>query len=95
MITLTTQMKPHPDVIATKLANDEIVLLHLQTQQYYTLNQTGATIWLGLTDAQPLTVIGQELEAHYDIPLPQAQAHVATFVVGLAAEQLVQSVELG
>lgn len=93
MITTRTKLTPDPNVITTSLSNQETVLLHLNTQQYYTLNETGTQIWQGLADAQSLETIGQGLEAKYDLTLDQACQHVIELVTGLAREQLVQVVE--
>lgn len=92
MITLQSKVMPHPEVIATVLDNEETVLLHLYTQQYYTLNETGSRIWSALAQAQALPQIGQSLEAHYELTLAQAEQHVLALVTTLAQEQLVQVV---
>lgn len=92
MITIQSKVIPHPEVIATLLDNQETVLLHLHTQQYYTLNETGTRIWEALPQAEDLTQIGQALEARYDLTLPQANQHVLDLVTTLAQEQLVQVV---
>lgn len=90
MITLQTTVSPHPEVITTRLDNQETVLLHLHTQQYYTLNETGTRIWDALAQAQALNEIGQTLEAHYELTLEQARQHVLDLVTTLVEEKLVQ-----
>lgn len=92
MITLQSKVTLHPEVITTALSNQELVLLHLHTQQYYTLNETGAEIWAGLTQVRSLEEIGQALEAKYDLVLDQDHQHVVELVTGLVAEKLVQVV---
>jgi len=92
LITLQTKVIPHPDVIATALSNQETVLLHMQTQQYYTLNETGTQIWDGLAQAHSLVDIGQTLEARYEITVEQAHQHILELITMLAAEKLVQVV---
>ncbi len=94
MITLQTKVIPHPEVIFTALSTQESVLLHLHTQQYFTLNETGTRIWEELAHAPSLAQIGQALEAQYDLTLDQAYQHIIELVSGLAAEQLVQVVEM-
>lgn len=92
MITIQSKVIPHPEVITTVLDNQETVLLNLQTQQYYTLNETGTRIWEALAQAGDLTQIGQTLEARYELTLDQANQHVLDLVTTLAQEQLVQVV---
>lgn len=91
MLTLDAKPQPHPDVIATTLTNEETILLHLATQQYYTLNETGTRIWEGLGQNRSLAEIGQALEAQYDITLEDAYHYVIELVTGLATERLVQT----
>ena len=50
MTTLDQKLRLHPDVVDTKLDEDEIVLLHLKSKLYYSLNLTGGRIWQGLKD---------------------------------------------
>lgn len=93
MITTETKVTHHPEVITTVLFNQEAVLLHLKTQQYYTLNETGTIIWQELAQADSLDKIGQTLRAQYNLTLEQAYQHIIDLVSGLVAEQLVQVVE--
>lgn len=95
MITIQTKVIPHPEVITTVLDNEETVLLHLHTQQYYTLNETGTRIWEALAQAEELSQIGQALEERYELTLPQAYQHVLDLVTLLVQEQLVQVVGAG
>ena len=92
MLTAQTKVVADPDVLATKLANQELVLLHLQTQQYYTLNESGMQIWQGLEQAQSLLEIGQALHAHYAITLDEASSYVHALVTSLIEEKLVKPV---
>ena len=80
---------PHPEVIPTKLPNCETVLLHLGTQTYYSLNETGSRIWELMSKGVPLGQIGQALENQYEVSLDQAQQYVIALIAELAAEKLV------
>ena len=48
MITLEQRVSPHPEVVDTELDRGEVVLLHLESTTYYSLNPTGGRIWQGL-----------------------------------------------
>ncbi|MBX3010488.1 MAG: PqqD family protein [Caldilineaceae bacterium] len=93
MITPQTKVIVHSDVITTPLPNQEMVLLHLQTQQYYTLNETGMQIWKGLAQSQSLGEISQLLEMYYVLTLQEAEQQVIALVTELAAEGLIRVVE--
>ncbi len=89
MFTSDTQLAPHPDVLTSQLPDEGIVLLHLQTSRYYTLNESGAQIWQGIQAQQSLAEIGQRLAAYYALSQGEAEAAVATLVHELRAEKLV------
>ena len=92
MISLQTKYRPHPEVIATTLSDNEVVLLHLQTHHYYTLNATGAQIWSRLSSDHSPAQISEELTASYDISFVDACTHVQDLLKNLAAEQLIQPI---
>ena len=90
MITLQTQLQPTATVLATTLSTEETVLLDLQSNSYYSLNETGAHIWHGLSQGLPLGEISQQLMAHYTVTLAEADAAVLALLRELTAENLVQ-----
>jgi hypothetical protein len=89
MLTIQSKVAPHPEVVHTALKNGDSVLLHLGTQTYLSLNQTGSAIWGLLEKGLPLGEIGQALQARYEVSLEQAQQSVMRLVEELAAERLV------
>lgn len=90
MFTLQTQVQPDPAVLATALSNQETVLLHVQSNYYYTLNETGAQIWQALSQGRTLGEITQWLVAHYAINPAEAEQAVFALLRDLAAEHLIQ-----
>jgi Coenzyme PQQ synthesis protein D (PqqD) len=89
VFTPTSKPRPHPDVVATSLAGGEVVLLHLGTKQYYSLNQTGARIWKLVEEQKDIAGISGRLEIEFDTTLPVAQENVIGLLDSLAAEKLV------
>ena len=83
-----TYATPNPDVIATPL-NDEIALLHLGSQHYYSLNETGCFIWQRLEQGQTLGAIRAALEAHYDLTPNQAAQSLTHLLTDLLQERLI------
>ncbi len=55
MRTLDDIIRPHSQVVDTKLDEGEVVLLHLESKMYYSLNPTGERIWQGLKEGLTLT----------------------------------------
>ncbi|MFN8488222.1 MAG: PqqD family protein [Caldilineaceae bacterium] len=90
MITLQTQVQPDPNVLSTTLSNQETVLLHMQSNYYYSLNETGVSIWQGLSQGRTLNEISQILVDQYAITLAEAEQAVLTLLNDLIAEHLVQ-----
>ena len=92
MFTSHTQLAPHPEVLTTALVDEGVVLLHLQTSHYYSLNVTGAQIWQGIQAQQTVGELSQALVARYALSLAEAEATVQTLVTQLTAATLVQEV---
>lgn len=93
MIPLQTQLQPTATVLATTLSTEETVLLDLQSNSYYSLNETGAQIWHGLSHGLPLGEISRQLMASYTVTLAEADAAVLALLRDLTAENLVQPVD--
>jgi hypothetical protein len=90
MLTRDQRVCPHPEVVDTALDTGEVVLLHLDTKQYYSLNVTGAAIWRGIQAGQALSAISQQLQARYAVTPEDADRSVLALVAELLARQLVQ-----
>lgn len=90
MISLTSQLAPHPDVVSTTLENGEAVLMHMGTANYFTLNSTGCRIWQLLEDAPSLAAVSEQLVAEYEVTPSQAEASVLALVKQLATQQLIE-----
>lgn len=77
-----------PDT-ACAVVEDGAVLLHMQTKRYYSLNETGATIWQLLTDRVPADEIAIRLTERYDLERPAADEALERLLDELAAESLI------
>jgi hypothetical protein len=89
MLTSTTRVSPDPNVVFTEMDNGESVLLHLETNQYFSLNETGTFIWHGIREDCNLGEIGQKLEYAFDVIYEQATQSVIQLVDKLVSEKLV------
>ena len=93
MVTAGTRVILQQNAVDTVLQNGETVLLHLGTNQYYTLNETGSHIWRLLGNGLSLGEIGQSIESEFDVSLDQARRSVIDLANELVAERLVTLVE--
>lgn len=92
MLTLDQRVCPHPELVDTLLDSGEVVLLHLETKTYYSLNVTGAAIWQGIKAGLVLQAISQQLQARYTVTPAHADHSVLALVTELCTQALVQEV---
>ena len=93
MFTLDQKVQLHPDVVDTELAGAEVVLLHLETKIYYSLNSTGVRIWQGLKQRLSLKEISRRLEEEFDVDGERADRSVLDLINDLSQQKLVQILE--
>jgi hypothetical protein len=62
-------MKIHIDKnsITWRKLRDELVLMHLDTGAYYSLNETGVIIWQGIVDERPHEDIVNDMSEMFDV----------------------------
>ena len=89
MISLNAKAKPNPEVVCTKLQNGETVLLHLGSQTYYSLNETGSQIWIMLDQGFTFDEISHRLLEKFDVSEEHAQKSVLDLVGDLSSEKLI------
>ena len=85
----TSVIQTNPSVVCTQLQNGDSVLLHLETQMYYSLNPTGVFIWEHVDGKRTVEDISEALEQKYDISIQDAKNSVSTLINELAEEKLV------
>jgi Coenzyme PQQ synthesis protein D (PqqD) len=87
---LDDKVKPHAEVVDTKLDEGEVVLLHLESKTYYSLNPTGERIWRGLKEGLSLRQISRRLQEEFDVDADRADRSVVDLVDELIEQNLVQ-----
>ena len=90
MITLDDTVRAHSEVVDTKLDEGEVVLLHLESKMYYSLNPTGERIWHGLKEGLSLREISRRLQEEFDVDADRADRSVVDLVDELIEQKLVQ-----
>jgi hypothetical protein len=93
MFTLNHSAQAHPEVIYTDLEDEGAVLLHLESQTYFSLNVTGTCIWQAMNQGLSLQEISGRLQSTFQVSEEQANQSVLTLMGELAAHNLVQSPE--
>lgn len=82
-------MRTHPAVIFTPLDDNEGILLHLDTKQYYTLNESGRRIWEMAAQGQSTAEIARALSREYLVDEAAARRHIDALLTELVGEQLI------
>jgi Coenzyme PQQ synthesis protein D (PqqD) len=91
MMSLAQRFRPHLEVVDTELEEQEVVLLHLESMRYYSLNLTGMRIWQGLKQGLSLQEISRRLQAEFEVEADRAERSVLALIAELCEQQLVQS----
>ncbi len=87
-IMLDEKVRPHAEVVDTKLDDGEVVLLHLESKTYYSLNPTGERIWRGLKEGLNLGEISRRLQEEFDVNEEDADRSVLDLVKELCEQKL-------
>ena len=90
MITLKQKVRVHPDVVDTRISDDEMALLQLQSKNYFSLNLTGVRIWESLKEELSLRDTSQRLRDEFDVDAEQAESSVIELVDELLHHGLVE-----
>ena len=90
MKTPNHRLQPDANVVCAKVSDEETVLLHLKTEQYYTLNETGTRIWDLFAEGTSLADMAAAIEEVYDVSWEEAMWHVLALLEALKQEGLVQ-----
>ena len=88
---LDQKVRPHSEVVDTKLDGGEVVLLHLESKMYFSLNPTGARIWRGLKEGLSLKEISRRLQEEFEVAADQADRSVIDLVTELCEQKLALS----
>ena len=83
-----TRYTVSPDA-ACAAVDDGTVVLNMRTKRYYSLNETGATVWRLLESETPTGEIAGQLVAMYDVTEAIARETVQLLLRELAAESLI------
>lgn len=93
MFMLTQHVRPYPEVVDTELEGEGAVLLHLESQIYFSLNQTGTLIWKAMKQGLTLQEICHRLQKEFQVGEDEAEQSVLALTRDLAQHKLVQTAE--
>lgn len=82
--------RPHEDVVFQRVG-DDLVLVHLKTNEIFALNPTGARFWELLVDGKPRSEIEETLLLEYDVPREQLVQEIDTLVAQLMQQKMLHA----
>jgi hypothetical protein len=78
------------DIVSRRLG-DDIVIVHLQTNQIYSLNYTAARLWELLSEGYDVPQIKQQLLSEFDIGEMQLAQEMAALISSLLTHRLISA----
>jgi Coenzyme PQQ synthesis protein D (PqqD) len=81
------EMLPH---VLVRFLDKESVLLNLETERYYGLDETGTRMWQLLTSAPSIEAAYQELQNEFDVESELLRLHLSELLGRLVENGLLQ-----
>jgi coenzyme PQQ synthesis protein D (PqqD) len=82
------QVRADPDVVAQRLG-DEVVVVHLRTNEIFILNRTGARFWELVESGSDLESVREKMLAEFEVEESQLAAELEDFVTHLSQAELI------
>ena len=79
-----------PEGVMVRQLGEESVLLDLNSESYFGLDETGTRMWTVLTAADSIEDAFEALRQEYDVEPVQLRADLARFVEALADARLIE-----
>ena len=90
MISVDAKLAKHPRVVFQELGGGEGgVLLHLESGQYHSVNESGILIWALVGDGTTLSELIAAMRTHFQDAPPQLEEDVSGFVDDLLQRDLI------
>ena len=85
-----SRVRPDPNVLA-KRVDDEIVLVHLETNRIYELNRTGSLLWDALAAGSTRAELEERLVLEFDVDPEQLAREIDELLGHLTSERLIRT----
>jgi len=82
------QVRADPDVVAQRLG-DEVVVVHLRTNQIFILNRTGARFWELIESGSDLDSVREKMLTEFEVEESQLMKELEDFVAHLSDAELI------
>jgi Coenzyme PQQ synthesis protein D (PqqD) len=85
-----SRFRPDPNVLA-KRVDDEIVLVHLETNRIYELNRTAAFLWDALAAGSTRAELEERLALEFDVERDELAREIDELLRQFTSERLIRS----
>jgi hypothetical protein len=79
-----------PDVVHRRVG-DDVVLVHLRTNQIFALNETGARFWELFAEGRSREIIEATLLAEFDVESPELTQEIDELLAALERSDIVRA----
>jgi hypothetical protein len=93
MIETTSQFRINEKLVTSKMIDGEAIIINLANGMYYSLDKTGAVVWLLIGGGCSLEEIADVLSSRFSAPLEQVREDLANLVKDLVSHNLVLPAE--
>jgi len=87
-MTLDTNVEISPNVLLQEV-DDETIVLDIESEEYFSLNETGRVFYELLQEHKNLAEVLQELQNYFDAPKEQLEEDLFAFVKVLDEKKLI------
>ena len=88
-MTLDRDVEISPNVLLQEV-DDEIILLDMESEEYFSLNEIGRVFYELLQEHKNLAKVLQELQNYFDAPKEQLEKDLVAFVQALDEKKLIK-----
>lgn len=85
---LDTRLEASPSVVTREIGG-EMVLMDLESGNYFGLNPVGGQVWQALEEGKSITELCDQIEQEFDVPREQLQQDVLALAEELVERKLV------
>jgi hypothetical protein len=79
-----------PENYSWRDLNNELVILNLDSGEYFTFNDIGRVIWLSINDGKDVEGISKIIIEEYSVSRDEALSDIHMFISGLVSEGLLE-----
>ena len=87
---MSSRIRPHPEVLVQELPDGDAVLLHMETETYFSLDKVGTRMWNTLAETGDVELAATELLEVYDVGDERLRSDLNDLVDRLAEQGLLE-----